>query len=257
VSRVHVIAGAASASESSPSFQNVPATVARLEPEADLEGDPEAGDPLVSFRDSQQQAAADFQTRIRQSQTAVRSGGGGGKLQPQKKARKPKPKKQTVSAASDEEQQGMYLGTRPHGGEQSLTDGSDVSKRLDDGLLPRSGGSGKAAAAHAVSSVNALTATAADPVEGLSGAAGALASRSSTTADGKDVDPAAGAQRGDRSESDTDGSGGRSAVDPGGGIDWSADPPVAAAAADSIQRRAGATHATRKCHGVPKCSAPA
>ena len=83
------LAGAASAAEGSPPWRSAPATIAglNLDPEADLEGDPEGdvdhegGDPLASFSEAQQQAAADFQTRIRQSQTAVRSdGAGGGKL---------------------------------------------------------------------------------------------------------------------------------------------------------------------------------
>lgn len=246
-----------------------------LEPKADLERDPkgdlEAGDPLASFREFQQQAAADFQTRIRQSQTAVRSGGGGGKLQPKAKARKPKPRKQAVSAAGDEEQPDMYLGTQQRGGDQRLADGfggSGVSERLGDGLLPRSGGSaGKAAAAHAVSSVDALTSAAeaaaaakADPVEGLPGAAGggsALGSRSDTIEHSQDSSLASGDGRGGRGETITTGDGVRSAVDPGSGVDSSAEAPAAAAAADSLQRRAGATHAESKCHGVPKRSAPA
>ena len=172
--------GTASVSESSPSSLSTPADVTGLdlEPGAVLDGDPEgdleAGDPLASFRESQQQAAADFQTRIRQSQTAVRSGGGGGKLKPKAKARKSEPKKQAVSAAGDEEQSDMYLGTQQRGGEQSLRadfGGSDVSQGLGGGLLlPSGGGVGKGAAAHAVSSADALTAGAttatADPVEG-------------------------------------------------------------------------------------------
>ena len=252
------LAGEISVSEIiSPALRNaapVVVTDLRLKPETDLEGDPEgdlereAGDPLGSFRESQQQAAADFQAQIRQSQTAVKSGVAGKKAQP--KARKPKLKKQVVSTVGDEVSD-MYMGTaRRRSGEQRLTDGAGASdasprKRLGDGLLPR-GSASKGSAALTVSSVDALTAaaaaTAVDPVEGLAEAAGgskALGSRSSSTAaDGKDASTASGGQHSGRGRSDADGGGLGPALDGGSGVEGSADAPVAGPK-DSLQRQTG------------------
>ena len=139
-----------------------------LDPEADPEPDPDhdPADPLAGFRESQQRAAVDFQTQVRQSD---KSGATLDGQQPRAKQRKPRP--QHAAVVGDQRESDMYAGTQ-QGSEQRPSDGLPgdnavgVVQRRADGLLPR-GADGAALTTVGMSSVGALAA-AAEPVEGLS-----------------------------------------------------------------------------------------